>query len=363
MNKNVFGKIFTVFGAPFLFCINLFAQDPNFHIYLCFGQSNMAGAGTIENQDKTVNSRFQMMEPMDCPGLNRSFGKWYPAVPPLWGCTGGIGPADYFGRTMVQTLSYDIKVGVIVIGIPGCDIRLFDKKDYKGFDTYNNIPSKYSGSAYKWLIEMAKSAQKDGVIKGMLMHQGETMPDTNAWLYNVKSVYDSLISDLGLIASRTPLLAGEVLYVNKGGEQGAHNAIIARMPSVIHNSYVISADGLTGKDQWHFTSASYRTFGARYAEKMLSLPDTVTTNIANNSVVFPKKMHPNRISVSSCKKGALRIISDDNFSYRIINGYGAVAEAGHGRHLLVAGTSLSPGIYLLSITDKTGLFTKNLLVR
>ena len=30
---------------------NAFAQDPNFHIYLCFGQSNMEGNANIEQQD------------------------------------------------------------------------------------------------------------------------------------------------------------------------------------------------------------------------------------------------------------------------------------------------------------------------
>jgi hypothetical protein len=37
-------------------------QDPNFHIYLCFGQSNMEGHGPIEAQDLTpaVDLRFQV---------------------------------------------------------------------------------------------------------------------------------------------------------------------------------------------------------------------------------------------------------------------------------------------------------------
>lgn len=35
------------------------APDPNFHIYLAFGQSNMEGQGDIGQQDKTVDERFQ----------------------------------------------------------------------------------------------------------------------------------------------------------------------------------------------------------------------------------------------------------------------------------------------------------------
>jgi len=86
----------------------------------------MAGAGKIEDQDTTVDERFQSMQPMDCSNLRRSSGKWYPAKPPLWGCNGGLGPSDYFGRIMVQNLPSNIKVGVVVVAVPGCDIALFN---------------------------------------------------------------------------------------------------------------------------------------------------------------------------------------------------------------------------------------------
>ena len=40
--------------------------DPNFHIYLCFGQSNMEGNARIEPQDlEGINSRFKMMAAVD----------------------------------------------------------------------------------------------------------------------------------------------------------------------------------------------------------------------------------------------------------------------------------------------------------
>lgn len=35
---------------------NTFAQDPNFYIFLCFGQSNMEGAARIEPQDLRVSA-------------------------------------------------------------------------------------------------------------------------------------------------------------------------------------------------------------------------------------------------------------------------------------------------------------------
>ena len=266
---------------------DVFSQDPDFHIYLCFGQSNMAGAGTIETQDKSVDSRFQMMEPIGCPNRNRVFGEWYPAVPPLWGCNGGLGPADYFGRTMIENLPSNIKVGVIVVAVPGCDIALFFKDGYDGYDTYNYVPQKYRGSAYAWLLDLATQAQQDGVIKGFLLHQGESNNTQRDWPNKVKSVYNDFINDLGLREFQTPLLVGELLYQNMGGACWGHNSVIATVPDVIPNSYVISAEGLPGKDQFHFNSEGNRTFGIRYAQKMLTLLEVEANTPPVVNIVTP----------------------------------------------------------------------------
>src|SRR5262245_23356048 len=41
--------------------------DPNFYIYLCFGQSNMEVGGRIEAQDRIVDEHFQAMADFDVP--------------------------------------------------------------------------------------------------------------------------------------------------------------------------------------------------------------------------------------------------------------------------------------------------------
>jgi len=80
-------------------------KNPNFYIYLCFGQSNMEGAARPEAQDSlNIDSRFRVMATLDCPNREREKGNWYTAVPPLCRCYTGLGPADYFGRTMVANL-------------------------------------------------------------------------------------------------------------------------------------------------------------------------------------------------------------------------------------------------------------------
>lgn len=56
---------------------NTFAQDPNFYIFLCFGQSNMEGAARIEPQDlEGVSPRFLLMPAVDDPQRNRKMGEW-----------------------------------------------------------------------------------------------------------------------------------------------------------------------------------------------------------------------------------------------------------------------------------------------
>lgn len=249
--------------------------DPNFHIYLCFGQSNMEGQGNIESQDKSVDSRFQVLCSYDNCG-SRKKGGWYDATPPLSCCSGAhLGPVDYFGRTLVKKLPEHIKVGVSVVAVAGCDIQLFEKENYKNYRAESYMQGtiqSYGGNPYGRLVEMGKEAQKVGVIKGILLHQGETNTGQNNWPSRVKAVYNDLIKDLGLNADEVPLLVGEVVRTDQGGQCGSMNNIIANVPSTIPNSYVISAQGLGHKgDNLHFSSASYRTLGERYAEQMLKV--------------------------------------------------------------------------------------------
>src|ERR687883_2066296 len=108
-----------------LLCLQSFSQDKNFYIFLCFGQSNMEGNARPEAQDSIVDSRFQVLEAVNCPNLGREKGKWYTAIPPLCRCRTGLTPADYFGRTLVANLPKGVRVGVINVAVGGCKIELF----------------------------------------------------------------------------------------------------------------------------------------------------------------------------------------------------------------------------------------------
>ena len=255
------------------------APDPNFHIYLAFGQSNMEGQGDIGNEDKSVDERFQLLWSADAGSCNQgaSKGKWIKAVPPLAHCQGAkLGPADYFGRTMVEKTDSKIKVGIIVVAVAGCSIDLFDKDGYANYarsqqSWMTQRINTYGGNPYGRLIEMAKKAQEDGVIKGIIFHQGETDAGNGQWPSKVKKVYDNIIKDLGL-GNDIPFLAGEVL--RSGVSSGANNNI-AKLPQQSKNFYVVSSEGfnqaLGDGQNVHFTSSEYRDFGKRYAEKMIEV--------------------------------------------------------------------------------------------
>ena len=98
-----------------------------------------------------------------------------------------------------------------------------------------NFIKGYDGNPYQYLVDMAKLAQKDGVIKGILLHQGESNTGDKEWPEKVKGVYDHLIEDLNLNAEVVPLLAGEVVNADQHGLCASMNQIIDELPKTIPN--------------------------------------------------------------------------------------------------------------------------------
>ena len=284
MNRPIF-----IFGFLFILPIILSA-DPNFHIYLAFGQSNMEGNARIEPQDTAnVPQRFKMMAAVNMPSKGRVKGNWYTAIPPLCRENTGLTPCDYFGRELVNRLPEHITVGIINVAVAGCSIDMFDEDKSQSYlstaaDWLKNIAALYGNHPYNTLVELGRKAQQDGVIKGILLHQGETNTGDQNWPNNVKKIYDRIISDLHLDSNKVPLLVGEVVNADSGGSCAYHNNIIANIPNVIPNSYVIKSNGLpSGGDGLHFSAQSYREFGKRYAETMLSILEKQNNEGSNDN--------------------------------------------------------------------------------
>ena len=256
--------------------------NPNFYIYICFGQSNMEGNAQWESQDVgNVDERFQMLATCDFNNTNpkRKLGEWYTAECPIVSPDGKLGPTDYFGRTMVKELP-DKKIGVIAVAMGGSPIQMFDKDLYEQWIKENPTEwwvtlakRHYGGNPYGRIIEMAKKAQEVGVIKGILLHQGCSNNGDEKWPGMVKKIYKDMLKDLGLRAADVHIYVGETEYENMGGGCSWHNHVVAKIPDVIPTGHVVSAEGIPGNgvDPWHFSAAGYRTFGKRYAEKVLEV--------------------------------------------------------------------------------------------
>jgi alpha-L-fucosidase 2 len=238
----------------------------------------MEGFPGIEDQDKgPVDERFQMLAAVDFPSQGRIKGNWYPAVPPLCRPSAGIGPADYFGRTLVSNLPPNITVGILNVSVGGCKIELFEKDTFQSYaatapNWMTNTIATYSGNPYQHLVAMAKLAQKDGVIKGILLHQGESNTGDKQWPNKVKGIYDNLLKDLNLKAADVPLIVGELVRADQKGACASMNQIIDNLPKTIPTAHIVSSAECPGRpDHLHFTPAGYRELGARYAQTMLPL--------------------------------------------------------------------------------------------
>ena len=254
--------------------------DPNFHIYLMIGQSNMEGQGQISAQDNQVPTGLLVMHAdNNCTKDGASYGQWRPAAPPLIRCydvahswnNGGLGPGDYFGRTMLQNSAPGVRIGLVGAAYQGQSINFF-LKDCAQRGSCN--PSGANGSVplgqggYAWMLDLAKKAQQDGVIKGIIFHQGESDTGDASWPGKVNQMVTDLRNDLGI--GNVPFIAGEMV---PGACCTSHNTYVHQIETAVTNGHWVSASGLGSRDEYHFDAPGYRELGRRYANEMLNLVD------------------------------------------------------------------------------------------
>jgi hypothetical protein len=241
-------------------------QGPK-RVFLLIGQSNMAGAPQPAPEDRVVDPRVTVLAYDDCPNLGRIHDQWYPAAPPLHGCHEGVGPGDSFGKAMAEAYPA-AAIGLVPLAISGADIDLFLKDVVSSRRREFRIPpDDHWAGAYEWVVGRARLAQKDGAIRGILFHQGESDTGRPEWVAKVKQLVTDLRTDLGI--ADTPFVAGELL---PGGCCGpSHNRLIGRLPDQIPRTRIVSARGLSGLDTAHFDLEGQRELGRRYGTAMLEL--------------------------------------------------------------------------------------------
>ena len=300
------------------------APDPNFHIYIAYGQSNMEGNATnFTDKDKKEHPRVKMFATTSCSNLGRpTVGEMYPAVPPMFKCNAGLSPADWFGRHMADSLP-DVTIGIIPVAQGGTSIRLFDPDDYKNYinsaaDWLKNGVKAYGndGNAMGRIVEVAKKAQEKGVIKGIIFHQGETDGGMSNWEQIVKKTYEYMLKQLGLKAEETPFVAGEMV---DGGSCAGFNSRVNNLSKYIVNFGVASSKGYGSKgDGLHFTVEGYRGMGERYAQQMLKLINVAPVDPVPQEPFKGKAIEiPGKVEVEDFDKQGIGKGEDgtDNASY------------------------------------------------
>lgn len=234
-----------------------------FHLFLLTGQSNMAGRGVVEDQDKKPHPRVLM--------LNKE-GKWVPAADPLhWDkSSAGTGLGKSFGQTVAEA-NPGVTIGLIPCAHGGSPIDSWRPGVYYAAT---------KGHPWDDAIKRATLAMQSGTLKGILWHQGES--DCKPGL---AEAYEAKLHDLvarfrkELNAPDLPFIAGQIGKfegVDWSVEAGMVDAAHRSLPKHVPGTAFVSSEGLKHKgDKVHFDSASLREFGKRYAEQYAKLTATV----------------------------------------------------------------------------------------
>ena len=224
----------------------------------------MEGAPAPEAEDRIGHPRVKVLAYDNCEALDRSYNHWYPATPPLHSCGGGVGPGDTFGKALADALP-NATIGLVPSAINGVDVDFFRKGIVSARrGEFEIAPDNHWSSAYDAVVERARLAQRFGVIRGILFHQGESDSGNAAWIGKVAELVANLRADLQI--EDAPFLAGELLH---SGRCAGHNSLVNELPNHVPNSLVVGASGLAGMDDYHFDLAGQRALGRRYAETLL----------------------------------------------------------------------------------------------
>lgn len=232
-------------------------RPTNLHLYLLIGQSNMAGRGDIEDQDRKTHPRVLM--------FNKD-GQWTPAVDPLHfdKPIAGVSLGSTFGRVMAAE-DDTITIGLIPCAVGGTPLKRWQK----------------GGDLWKQAVARAKAAMKDGKLHGILWHQGESDAGSKDTADNYGQRLAEMVADLRkeLDSPEVPFVAGTLgdflAEETKGGTPSYWKLIneqIKAIPTTVPHTAVADSKGLKPKsDKVHFDAPSLRELGRRYAAAMQRL--------------------------------------------------------------------------------------------
>ncbi len=218
-------------------------------IYLLIGQSNMAGRAPYSEAHG---------QPIDGVYLLNGSDTWEAATNPLNRYSTirkeigmqKMNPGYGFSIAMREARPHQT-LGLIVNAKGGTKIEQWAK----GTEFYAEA------------IRRTQIALKDGTLKGILWHQGEANSNDPDYINKITQLIADLRADLN--APEVPFIAGQI---NTSGDY-LFNSLILELPDQVPHTAVVSNQGLTAMDRWHFDHDSMILLGERYAEKMLELQD------------------------------------------------------------------------------------------
>jgi len=230
-----------------------------FHLFLLVGQSNMAGRGTVETEDRTPHPRVLM--------LNKA-AACVPAIDPLHfdKPAAGVGLGKTFA-TLYAEAHPGITVGLIPCAVGGSPIDAWKPGEF--YKPTNSHP-------WDDAIRRAQLAQKSGTIVGILWHQGES-DSTDKLAPGYEAKLHDLIARMRkeVAAPEVPFIVGQM---GKFAEAPWNDAKLQvdkahqDLPKKVKGTAFVSAEGLKHRgDKIHFDSPSCREFGKRYYEAFVSL--------------------------------------------------------------------------------------------
>jgi hypothetical protein len=229
---------------------------PLLHVYLLMGQSNMSGRGYPFKEDRKVNERLI--------SLDRE-NHWVPAVEPLhWDKQPGVvgvGPGRAFAEAMLLEAPEGVTIAVVPCAETGSPLSRWEK----------------GGDLYGRALLRARRAIKDGTIKGILWHHGET----DAATYTLATTYGDRLKRMVIDFRKelgqgdVPFVCGEITPLLPFNRFPAHdkvNASLKELPKKLSMCDCVPVDGLTLlPDGIHFDTRSARILGKRYATELLDL--------------------------------------------------------------------------------------------
>lgn len=214
------------------------------HVFLCIGQSNMAGRGEVLDADR---------QPLAGVRLCDTFGQWVDATQPLNRFASNRRPLKRQGFCLAGPFADEVRasgvdsVGLIVNAMGGSYVEQW-------------LPPReplYLGTLTRWVDA------DEPPLAGVLWHQGESNIHDTDYHAKAMKLFTTLRTELR--QPDLPIVLGHVT----GGD--VINLQIDRVAHDLGRVAVARVDGLSLCDEVHYDRDSLVELGRRYAKAWLSL--------------------------------------------------------------------------------------------